>query len=204
MTKHLALRIVSGFTIVMVLTVLIYSSEMPTHTAPGFVDRTQPQSHLPFDLVANSRDLNQPLLQPKWGGQSDANTFPNALDTNLCPNKDFSGAQCSSGPHEIDAKPLSFCSLGGAPPERVKGHVNWEPATYEGTISFGEYSDDFDWTWNFRPLNREGLTQQNPPSNAPEFIHAEFNATETVDGFLTATWTQLRDGFGCFEDEPDC
>jgi hypothetical protein len=40
--------------------------------------------------------------------------------------------------------------------------------------------------------------------SAPEFIHAEFNATETVDGFLTTTWSQLRDGFGCSEDEPDC
>jgi hypothetical protein len=147
------------------------------------------------------------LLQPKWGGQTAANTFPNPLDTVLCPNRDFSGALCSSGSHDIDAASgpkLAICSFGGAPPERAKGHVNWEPVTYEGTISFGEYSDDFDWTWNFKPLNQEGLTQQNPPSNAPEFIHAEFNATETVDGFLTATWTQLRDGFGCFEDEPDC
>ena len=191
-----------------VLAAVICNSETYIHTASGkLLGTAQPQSNLPFDLVTATRDLNQIILQPKWGGQTQPNVFPNALDTTLCPNKDFSGPQCSSGPHEIDAASglkLAICSLGGAPPERAKGHVNWEPATYEGTISFGSYSDDFDWTWNFKPLSQEGLTQQNPPSTGPEYIHAEFNATETVDGFLTATWSQLRDGFGCSEDEPNC
>jgi len=96
--------------------------------------------------------------------------------------------------------------LAGGPKERAKGHVNWEPATYEGTISFGSSSDDFDWTWNFKPINQEGLTQQNHGSvtGKPEYIHAEFDATETVRGFMTKTWSEIREGFDCFEDEPGC
>ena len=67
MTKHHALRIVSGFTIIMALTVLIYSSETPTHTASWLVGRSQPQSHLPFDLIEGSRDLNSDLVTAEVG-----------------------------------------------------------------------------------------------------------------------------------------
>jgi hypothetical protein len=207
MTSHYSFKAGTVFAIIAALLVVISSSNSHPHRALGFHHTSQPQSNLPFDLIGNSRDANQILLQPKWGGQTGPNVFPDALNTTLCPNRDFSGAGCSSGPHEVDpAKGLNLlvCSGGGAPSERAKGHVNWEPASYEGTISFNDFSDDFDWTWNFKPLNQEGLTQQNPPSGNPEVIHAEFNATETVEGFLTSTWAQLRDGFGCFEDEPDC
>ena len=207
MTKHHSFNAGTVLAIIAALVIVNSPSKIRPLAALAVHRTTQPQSTLPFDLVGNSRDANQILLQPKWGGQTAPNVFPNALNTTMCPKKDFSGPECSSGSHEVDAANIFkflICVAGGAPAKRAKGHVNWEPATYEGTISFNEYSDDFDWTWNFEPLNQEGLTQQNPPSGSPEFIHAEFNATETVEGFLTSTWAQLRDGFGCFEDEPDC
>jgi hypothetical protein len=167
------------------------------------------QANPPFDLFGTNRDANNLLRQPKWVGQSAADVFPDALDLVNCPNRDFSGSGCSSMSREVDTpKPPKslICALGGAPKERAKGHVNWEPATYQGMISFGNTSDDFDWTWNFKPLNREGLTKQNHGSvkDIPEYIHAEFDSRETVDGFLTATWSSLRDGLECFDDEPGC
>ena len=167
------------------------------------------QANLPFDLRGSARDANNLLSQPQWGGQTASGIFPDPMDTTKCPNKDFSGPQCSSASREVDTpKPPKsvICAFGGAPSQRAKGHVNWEPATYEGTISFGNYSDDFDWTWNFKPLNEEGLTKKNhgPVKDKPEYIHAEFDSRETVNGFLTTTWRSLRDSFACFEDEPGC
>jgi hypothetical protein len=177
------------------------------------LDNIRPRSYaalnrLPFDLFSSGLDLNGIMTNPQWGTQVDSNQFPNPNDMNLCPQPDFGGPSCSSQPRSID-KPhfphSAICGLGGVPKGRIKGHVNWTAATYDGTVFFNDYSDDFDYTLSFKPKDGAGLTTNNPgTSGQPEFIHAEFYAPETIDGFLTSTWTTVRDGIECFEDEPDC
>jgi hypothetical protein len=180
------------------------------HESNNLLDYSlQSQTYLPFDLISSEFDLNGIMLNPKWGAQVNDNTFPDPEDTTICPNEDFSGEHCSSQPTNVD-KPhfphSSICGLEGVPEGRANGHVNWTAATYDGTIYFNDYSDDFDFTWTFKPKDGAGLTKKNPGSSPdhPEFIHAEFDATETINGFVTDTWKAVRNGFECFDDDVNC
>lgn len=177
------------------------SQKRPGHPAGRSSTALKTEVPLPFNLYSSSVDLNNIALSPRWGTQVSTNTFPDP-DTRDCPTEDYHGISCSSQNPTLDKPrfPHSLiCGLGGTPPNRAHGHVNWTPATYEGTICFNDYSDDEDLTWSFKPLGGAGLTTRNPvgPSGVPEFFHIEFNAPETVNGFITATWSQLREAFEC-------
>lgn len=152
-----------------------------------------------FDLVADAWDLNGFPANPKWGEQiNHPGTFPDPIDSR-CPNKDFTGPRCTSP----DQKPTldtptynaPICVWGGAPSNRVNGHVNWRAATYQGSICWGGASFDGDYDWSLKPDDLAGLTTENHPRNGlkkPQYIHVEFNSSETADVFESNLWSLFK------------
>lgn len=157
----------------------------------------------PFDLVSHETDPNGLPKNPKWGWQiTHPSDFPDPNDLSICPNEDFSGPSCSTQPTSLDrGGPLSLgtCLL-SSEPGRIRGHVNWAPATYEGTIFLESYNSmaDGDYTFALKPNDNAGLTKKNP-----DFIHSEFDSIETLDLFQTPTWVQFR-GFACGDTSGNC
>jgi hypothetical protein len=66
------------------------------------------------------------------------------------------------------------------------GHVNWEPGTYSGTLTFESHSQpgtDDDYSFQLATPGRAGAT-----SASPTGIHIEFDSDETIDHFDDNPW----------------
>lgn len=188
-----------------------------------------------FELVAHSYRPNEPrspeadanclLLNPQWGWQvnnppSDSaspgpENFPDSI-YNCLP--DYSDCSGGNGPPGTDFVPKEclMCRMGNNPKKGAKrGHVNWFPATYSGTICFHNFSyPDMDYTFSLQPDGGAGLTRWNAPAEpdtgnhghakkmckrdgkeyecAPKAFHVEFDSRETVERFRTKGWTDFR------------
>jgi hypothetical protein len=188
-----------------------------------------------FDPAAPQYDANQLLLNPQWGWQQNnprdpadpLKHYPDPFDTDLCPDHDFKS--CTSTKTDIDkAGACTFLVCGFCPPSqigfcpkpgtRVRGHVNWVAATYTGTNCWNNVSfPDMDYTLNFIPDGRAGLTFRNHPNQnvrgpggvpatpkEPLAIHTEFDSRATVKGFNTPRWKELRGLVDPCETDADC
>ena len=188
-----------------------------------------------FDPLAPKFDANQLMLNPQWGWQQNnprdpgdpLKHYPDPFDTDLCPDKDFKS--CTSTKTDLDtAGACTFLICGFCPPSqigfcpkpgtRVRGHVNWFAATYTGTNCWNNVSfPDMDYTVNFIPDGRAGLTFRNHPNQnvrgpggrpatpkEPLAFHTEFDSRATVKGFNTPRWKELRGLIDPCETDADC
>ena len=165
---------------------------------------------LPFDLVpdtdvngATVTDVNGLYLNPKWGEQvNNPGNFPNPLDYTKCPKFDFSGPNCSS-PGQVSGVNTPtvnsvICVWSGAGSHRKNGHVNWVPATYNGSVCWDGPSLDGDYDWSVKPDNAAGLTLENHPRapaghpKNPQYIHTEFDYGETAAAFRSPLWMDFK------------
>lgn len=190
-----------------------------------------------FELVAHSYRPNEPrspkadanclLVNPQWAWQvnnppSDVEhpkpeNFPDSI-YNKC-LADYSNCSGANGKPETDFVPKEclMCRMGNNPKAGARrGHVNWFPATYSGTICFHNFSyPDMDYTFSFQPDGGAGLTRWNAPAEpdtgnpghakkmckkdgkeyecAPKAFHVEFDSRETAERFRTKGWTDFRD-----------
>ena len=147
----------------------------------------------PFDLVVAATDPNDFPLNPKWGWQQ---LHPGAL-----PNADtqcftlpgiFANAACTTQSPSLDNPSgwnAAWCAVGAQ--HSIHGHVNWMPATWQGTISWDGHSSpgtDDDYNINLVPPAGEGLT-----ASSEGHIHTEFDLDETIDHFRTPWWQSFHD-----------
>jgi len=191
--------------VVSLIALLVISSFVgagKTHptTKRAKVTSATPVADLPiFDLITDVRDLNGFPLNPKWGEQiNHPGGFPDPADPR-CPVRDFTGPECTSPDQTptLDQPIANFpiCVWGDAPGNRVNGHVNWTTATYEGSICWGGASLDGDYDWSLKPDGGAGLTIENHPRTEPknpQYIHVEFNSSETSDAFRSSLWSRFK------------
>jgi hypothetical protein len=168
-----------------------------------------------MDLLTNHGfDDNHFPLNPDWRYFVNHKEPPDA--NQLC--NQFSGVDenteslsCTGDPVEFDG-PGSFlgiftslaeigCPFGRGSPvgsssevkefESFHGHVNWEPATYEGPLKWEGHSKpiwDDEYSMSLRTPNGAGGTV--PSSDG---IHLEFDSAHTIDQFGESFWwSQLR------------
>ncbi len=153
----------------------------------------------PMDLVADhGLDDNKFPLNPDWGYFVEHKYPPDAL--NACGH--FYGAlSCTSQPVEYDGPGFAsaadvLCPFGRDSSLReflsFHGHVNWEPATYEGTLSWESHAapiEDDEYSIDLKTPNRAGATADNGVTAAAfEGIHMEFDSAETINNFEDSPW----------------
>lgn len=158
----------------------------------------------PMDLVpTNGFDDNLFPLNPDWAFATEhqgqppdplalCNGFPNFLGS----LSHLGSPPCTSYPVSND-QPGEFteasvvCPLGRSPQHTsFHGHVNWEPATYQGDLIWESKSDvgsDDDYSFDLETVGGHGATTGNSP---PGSIHLEFDSDETIDHFDSSAWWQ--------------
>ncbi len=145
----------------------------------------------PMDLVpANGFDDNMFPFNPDWAYFLQYHQPPNA--DRLC-RQFVLPLSCTSQPTSYDeagADPSYFiCQHGrSAAPGSFTGHVNWEPATYEGTLQWEEHAPpgtDDEYSLQLYPFNLDGATAGN---NGGDSLHIEFDSDETIDHFDDDFW----------------
>ncbi|MGJ4945046.1 hypothetical protein ACQR1W_31085 [Bradyrhizobium sp. HKCCYLS1011] len=155
--------------------------------------RIIPTPPAPFDLVHSATDANGFPLNPKWAWQQHhPGSLPNA-DTQCFPLPGvFSNTQCTTQAPSIDVPDgwnAFWCAQGAQ--HSIHGHVNWLPATWEGTVSWDGHSSpgtDDDYNINVVPPAGEGLTV-----SSGGHIHSEFDSDETIDHFRTPWWNSFHE-----------
>jgi hypothetical protein len=152
-----------------------------------------PTSAAPFDLVFTATDANQFPLNPRWAWQRDhPGSFPNADSQCFSLPGVFSNTKCSTQSPSIDVPDGwngFWCGQGAQ--HSIHGHVNWMPATWEGTIAWESHSNpgsDDDYNVNVVPPAAEGFTV-----SSDGHIHTEFDSDQTVDHFRTPWWNSFHD-----------
>ena len=144
----------------------------------------------PMDLVPDHGfDDNLFPFDPDWAYFSEHRQAPNA--NQLC--GEFEGPlACTSYPVGYDAPGVDtaayFACPFGRPPYfgSFHGHVNWEPATYEGTLEWEEHSPpgtDDDYSISLNTRGRAGATAARLAG-----VGLEFDSDETIDHFNNVTW----------------
>jgi hypothetical protein len=162
----------------------------------------------PMDLVPNHGfDDNLFPLNPDWAFKLQAGHAPDALQ--LCggfpsakPNVPWfplGQPPCTSQPTTLDEPGFGTmaqiaCPYGRHPYfDSIHGHYNWEPATYEGTLTWDEAighsppGTDDEYSLGLTTDNLDGATKSNPDG-----IHIEFDSDETIDRFQTPWWEQFH------------
>ena len=152
----------------------------------------------PMDLIAdNGFDDNLFPLNPDWayfvrtGQPPDANA--------LCHHFDDGAPPCTSQPTTRDeagtfSAARLICPYGRHPYDgSFHGHVNYQPATYQGNLFWEAKSDniwDDDYSLDLQTVGGHGVTAGNDPGS----ILIEFDSDETIDHFGSSPWwAQFRD-----------
>jgi hypothetical protein len=151
-----------------------------------------PVSSAPFDLSSPTTDANFFPLNPTWGWQrTHPGSFPNADTQCFALPGVFSNSQCTTQSPSIDNPSgwnAIWCAVGAQ--HSIHGHVNWMPATWQGTVSWDGHSTpgtDDDYNVNVVPPSGEGLTV-----SSEGHIHCEFDSDETIDHFRTPWWNAFH------------
>jgi hypothetical protein len=161
-----------------------------------------------MDLVPDHGfDDNLFALNPDWAYHLKTGGLPEPAD--LCGQFDYGQPSlggsyvlgsplCSGQPVALDGPGFGTaasvaCPLGRSPHfGSFHGHVNWEPATYEGTLKWEEHSSpgtDDDYSLGLRTTGGAGATAADPAG-----IHLEFDSDETIDHFDgNAWWKQFHE-----------
>ncbi len=145
-------------------------------------------------LPVNGFDDNLFPFNPDWAGfvltghppfpRDDCGQFPTANPSDwgaFCTTQQVSTDEGNHGAGYV-------CNMGRDPSSAFHGHINWEPATYEGKLEWFEHSgqgSDDDYSLDLHTLNLDGVTGDNNGGNA---IHIEFDSDETIDHFDDNFW----------------
>ena len=165
----------------------------------------QPLDRAPLDLVATELDANGALINPRFAWETRHDDHPNAsvlcagfpyqsrsdesrgvfLGNPPC-TTDLTGVDVASGFNAV------LCRASG-PPDKLHGHVNWNPATVTGRVAWSGHSDwtqkgDDDYSFRLFPASGGMLT-----SSYPSAIDVEFDAGETIDHFGSEWWRSFQD-----------
>ena len=155
----------------------------------------------PMDLIpSHGLDYNLFPYNPDWAHFAQYGELPDALS--LCSGYNGSAPYlgsppCTSQPITEDSpSPQSvsdyFCRLGRHPQIAFHGHVNYEPATYQGILQWFEKSDvwsDDEYSLDLHPFpTLDGVTGGPGGNNNGNSIHIEFDTDETVDHFDDNAW----------------
>jgi hypothetical protein len=151
----------------------------------------------PMDLIPTSGfDYNLFPYNPDWAWFDNTGTLPDAIS--LC--NEFKGhpftpgsPPCTGQNTTVDSPDFGsftsvICNQGRSPYGAFHGHVNYEPATYEGTLTWFEKSSvgaDDEYSLDLTTPNLAGVTSGN---NYQKTIHIEFDSDETVDHFDDNAW----------------
>ncbi|TMM08974.1 MAG: hypothetical protein E6G00_11585 [Actinobacteria bacterium] len=143
----------------------------------------------PMDLVpTNGFDDNMFPFNPDWASFVLTGHPPDA--TQLCSY--FVRLSCTSQPVGLDqagSEPsYDVCLRGRKDSLGFRGHVNWEPATYEGTLQWEEHAPpgaDDEYSLQLYPFNLDGATTGNAGGDS---VHIEFDSDETIDHFDDDLW----------------
>jgi hypothetical protein len=196
-----------------------------THRPPAIPDACPaPARQLAFDLHVPARDANGLPLGPVWVAQQQGPRFAGAYcrpdPDQLCggfPTDAPVGhpqgrPKCNSSatvdlPSGFHAFVCSLETFIDGRDDKLRGHVNWMPVTYEGFLDWGETSPrppfgDADVTLALTPVEvsakplefaarRAGLTPY--PEGGPMALITEFKATEVSDFFDHTWWSEFRD-----------
>jgi hypothetical protein len=147
---------------------------------------------MPMDLVPDHGfDDNVFPLNPDWGYQVTNGAPPDPLQLcgGLLHGPFYLGSPgCSNEATNLD-RPGShtlaayICpNYGRKPRASIHGHINWEPATYTGALTWDTHSTpgtDDDYSLDLATLDGAGTTV----NNAAGSIHLEFDSDETIDAF---------------------
>jgi hypothetical protein len=185
-------------------------------SAPAVLDAQAgrpPAQFKPLDLVSDQGvDSNGIPLNPRWGYQ---NPLPQSADPRRLCNPLFSSTpagpsnnvdpSCTSQSPSWDGPGLF--GPGGAPPGfggvwsavvcsqgpgPNMGHSNWFPATYTGSLYWGEHSSswggDDDYSMDLWTPEQRGTLSGNFAGG----IHIEFDSDETIDHFRTRWWSDFH------------
>jgi hypothetical protein len=165
-----------------------------------------PTTRAPFDLTASSVDDNGFLLNPKWAWQIQ---HPGSVP-------DFSaicrqGQGCVTQPVTYDPPNVTgftvcgswFPQIPTAPGLFGNGHLNWQAATYTGTLTFANYSGHFidsfdpggdeDYNLALQVPGMSGLTTGNLGGDANGRMWLEYNSKEPSTDFQSHWWSFFRE-----------
>jgi hypothetical protein len=146
----------------------------------------------PFDLVFTATDANGFPLNPVWAWQRDhPGSLPDADSQCFALPGIFSNNQCTTQSPSID-DPSGWNGFwcGEGAQHSIHGHVNWMPATWQGSVFWDGHSSpgtDDDYNINLIPPAGEGLTV-----SSEGHIHSEFDSDETIDHFHTPWWNSFH------------
>ncbi len=145
-----------------------------------------------FDLKFTATDPNVMPLNPKWSWQIDhPGSFPDAETQCFSLPGVFSNAKCTTQAPSIDEPSgwnATWCAAGAE--HSIHGHVNWMPATYQGTVFWDDHSapgTDDDYNIKLVPPAGEGLTV-----SSGGHVLGEFDSDETIDHFSTPWWNSFH------------
>lgn len=147
----------------------------------------------PMDLIPdNGFDANLFPFNPDWAYFAETGQVPDA--DQLCQRftNGVGSPPCTTQPVTYDAPAVDtfayfLCPAGRSPYFSFHGHVNYEPATYEGILSWESHSDpgsDDDYSLNLYTDGGDGATT----GDLPGTVHIEFDSTETINNFDNSPW----------------
>lgn len=148
----------------------------------------------PMDLIPdNGFDDNLFPLNPDWAYFAQTGRPPDA--NQLCQgfSDGLGSPSCTTDPVMYDNAGVDTLAYFACPAGRspyfgsFHGHINWEPATYQGTLVWEGKSDEFtddDYSFDLLTVGGHGVTA----GNSPGAVHIEFDSDETVDHFDSSPW----------------
>jgi len=153
-------------------------------------------SAAPMDLVSTEVDENGLLLNPGWGWQTIVGSPAPA--SQLCNWSYKSGGMPEDGVELCTRQStqkntnLGLCMQEGTR-GRIAGHVNWQPATYNGTIQWYKHSApaaDNDDNFYLAVPNESGYAATN--QNLRHGIVCEFDAGEVTYRAQSTWWRNFQ------------
>jgi hypothetical protein len=161
-----------------------------------------------MDLVPSGYDQNGIFYQPRWKWQiMNPGQYPVVQD--LCHGFPFDAnaiflQTCTTQQLFVD---YAWTCMNACISGRYPGHINWCPATYEGTIYWDKHSPSYaddDYNFGLVPsVEGAGFTRSNRDYLGlnPGALHLEFDSDETIDQFWrwrffagsTSWWHQFHD-----------
>ena len=165
------------------------------------------ERHAAFDVVSTKYDPNQFWLNPQWGYQTtnrDAGGHGYLPDANaLCygePDIEGCTSPTTATARNVSRELVPF--LCGGPGYdvlfpgmgKIRGHVNWAPATYEGTIAWEGHSVDDDQNFRLVPMDGSSQSEAGLTTGNDTNLELEFDSRETLQRVEPSSpfWQRLK------------
>ncbi len=180
-----------------------------------------PRGSQVLNIVSDARDPNGLPHNPRWhfqqagaGGQlplADPEWQCGGFPTGNAESRRRGDPRCTDQDTRVDLptgwhKPVCGAEiLNDGRWRKLRGHVNWKPATVSGYLTWNDKSGSYpfgdgDYTLTLEPTEDDlttrlpGLTPYNKVKGYQTYAyHIEFNGSETVEHFGHEWWTTFRD-----------